>query len=88
MVSVVSFHPKTQEFVAEKAPEDSVESELSIEALRRRIRQQDLLANFGVLALKGTPFTELLDNAALLVADGLHARTDGFTPCARCSPDA
>ena len=32
-----------------------------------------MLSNFGVLALKGTPFPELLDHAARLVADGLKA---------------
>jgi two-component sensor histidine kinase len=47
--------------------------ELSVEALRLRVRQQELLSEFGVLALKGTPFPELLDHAARLVADGLQA---------------
>jgi len=41
--------------------------------LRLRVRQQELLADFGVLALKGTPFPELLDRAARLVAEGLNA---------------
>jgi len=46
---------------------------LSVEALRLRVRQQEMLSEFGVLALKGTPFPELLDLAARLVADGLKA---------------
>lgn len=38
-----------------------------------RIRQQDLLAELGVLALKGTPFTSLAEQAVHLVAEGLGA---------------
>ena len=49
------------------------EAALSIEALQLRIRQQEMLSEFGVLALKGTPFPELLDQAARLVAEGLKA---------------
>lgn len=73
MVSVVSYHPTMKEFVVEEAPAGSAESELSIEALRLRVRQQEVLADYGVLALKGTPFPELLDHAARLVAEGLQA---------------
>ncbi len=74
MVTVVSFHPKTREFTAvEPAPAGTAEPELSVEALRLRVRQQEMLSEFGVLALKGTPFPELLDHAARLVADGLKA---------------
>jgi GAF domain-containing protein len=49
------------------------EPELSLETLKQRVRQQEMLADFGVLALKGTTFPELLDHAARLVADGLKA---------------
>src|SRR5436190_21964625 len=73
MVSVVSFHPGTREFAVEEAPAGPAAPELSIDALRLRVRQQELLADFGVLALKGTPFPELLDRAARLVAEGLNA---------------
>jgi two-component sensor histidine kinase len=74
MVTVVSFQPSTREFAAvEAAPAGMAEPELSVEALRLRVRQQELLSEFGVLALKGTPFPELLDHAARLVADGLQA---------------
>jgi two-component sensor histidine kinase len=73
MVSVVSFHPGTREFAVEEAPAGPAQPELSIDALRLRVRQQELLADFGVLALKGTPFPELLDRAARLVAEGLNA---------------
>jgi len=70
----VSFQPSTREFAAvEPAPPGTAEPELSVEALRLRVRQQEMLSDFGVLALKGTPFPELLDRAARLVADGLQA---------------
>ena len=73
MVSVVSFQPKTREFAVEEAPAGTAKPELSVDALRARVRQQEILAEFGVLALKGTPFPELLDHAARLVAEGLNA---------------
>ena len=38
-----------------------------------RLRQQQILAELGVLALQGTPFTELLTNTAALTAQGLEA---------------
>lgn len=38
-----------------------------------RIRQQEILAELGVLALQGTPFPELLTNTAGLTAQGLEA---------------
>ena len=38
-----------------------------------RIRQQEILAELGVLALQGTPFPELLTQTATLTADGLEA---------------
>jgi two-component sensor histidine kinase len=74
MVTVVSFQPSTREFSAvEAAPAGTADPELSVEALRLRVRQQELLSEFGVLALKGTPFPELLDHAASLVSEGLKA---------------
>lgn len=74
MVTVVSFQPSTREFAAvEPAPAGTAEPELSVDALRLRVRQQELLSDFGVLALKGTPFAELLDSAVRLVAEGLKA---------------
>lgn len=38
-----------------------------------RLRQQEILAELGVLALQGTPFLELLTNTAALTAEGLEA---------------
>src|SRR5262249_9166517 len=42
-------------------------------ALRLRVRQQEILAELGVTALKGTPFDELLKEAVVLSAQGLEA---------------
>jgi two-component sensor histidine kinase len=41
--------------------------------LRQRIKQQQLLADFGVETLRGTPFDDLLVLATRAVADGLDA---------------
>lgn len=72
-MSTVKYNPSTREFVAEEPPVESREAELSVEMLRQRVRQQQILADFGVLALKGTPFAELLDQATRLAAQGLAA---------------
>lgn len=42
-------------------------------ALRQRIRQQELLAELGVLALQGTGFVGMLDHTARMTAEGLGA---------------
>ena len=47
--------------------------EVTQRALHLRIRQQEMLTELGVLALKGTPFVELLDETAKLAAEGLQA---------------
>lgn len=73
-MSIVKYHPHTREFVVEEnPPTGAVEPDVSVEALRLRVRQQQLLADFGVLALKGTPFPELLNHAVQLAAEGLRA---------------
>src|SRR6202142_1674785 len=51
-----------------KEPED-----LTGRALRLRIRQQELLAELGVLALQRTSFTDLLNHTARMTAEGLDA---------------
>src|SRR5690242_5186324 len=73
MVSVVAYNPTTRAFTAEEPPAGTAEPELSLEALQLRVRQQELLADFGVLALKGTPFPQLLHEASSVVAQGLKA---------------
>jgi two-component sensor histidine kinase len=73
MASVVSFHPQTSEFVAEPAPDRQPDEDLTAEALRLRVRQQEILAELGVTALQGTPFPDLLALTARLTAEGLQA---------------
>jgi two-component sensor histidine kinase len=58
--------------VVEPSPSGAVEH-VSERALRVRIRQQELLAELGVLALQGTGFIDLLNHTARLTADGLGA---------------
>jgi len=72
MVAVVKYQSSTRQFV-EEASAGAAEPELSLEALRLRVLQQEMLSEYGVLALKGTPFPELLDRAARLSVDGLRA---------------
>jgi hypothetical protein len=50
------------------SPED-----LTGRALRLRIRQQELLAELGVLALQRTSFTDMLNHTARMTAEGLGA---------------
>jgi two-component sensor histidine kinase len=72
-MSVVKFHPDTQEFLIEETPAAPPDAELSVDVLRLRIQQQQMLSEFGVLALKGTPFPELLREATRVAAVGLGA---------------
>lgn len=46
---------------------------LTARALRSRIRQQELLAELGVLALQGTSLIEMLNHTAWVTAEGLGA---------------
>ena len=48
-------------------------NELSDRALHLRIRQQELLAELGVLALQGTNFIGMLNHTARMTAEGLGA---------------
>jgi hypothetical protein len=46
--------------------------ELTTHVLHVRIRQQQILAELGVLALQARPFLELLNETARLTADGME----------------
>ena len=59
--------------VVEKKPDESISPQLTAHSLRQRIRQQEILAELGVLALQGATFIELLDHTARLTAEGLGA---------------
>jgi two-component sensor histidine kinase len=84
MISVVSYQPNTRQFAVEEAPAGAAEPELSLEALRLRVLQQEMLSDYGVVALKGIPFPELLDRAARLAVEGLRAE---FAKVLKYMPD-
>ncbi|WP_291853969.1 histidine kinase dimerization/phosphoacceptor domain -containing protein [Bradyrhizobium sp.] len=65
--------PDTDEPVVEAKPGNQPE-DLTGRALQLRIRQQELLAELGVLALQRTSFTDLLDHTARMTAEGLDAQ--------------
>jgi two-component sensor histidine kinase len=62
-----------KEPVVEPTPSDVPPDELTARALRQRIRQQELLAELGVLALQRTSFKGMLDHTARMTAEGLDA---------------
>jgi two-component sensor histidine kinase len=64
--------PDTDEPVVEGKPSKEPE-DLTGRALRLRIRQQELLAELGVLALQRNSFTDLLNHTARMTAEGLDA---------------
>jgi two-component sensor histidine kinase len=57
----------------ERKPGNESPEDLTGQALRLRIRQQELLAELGVLALQGTGFIDLLAHTAQKTAEGLRA---------------
>jgi len=65
--------PDQKEPVVEPAPSDDQRDELTTRALRQRIRQQELLAELGVLALQRTSFIGMLNHTVRVTAEGLGA---------------
>jgi len=59
--------------VVEDPPDGITRANTGDRALRLRIRQQEILAELGVTALKGTPLPELLKETVRLSAEGLQA---------------
>ncbi|HZP98204.1 MAG TPA: histidine kinase dimerization/phosphoacceptor domain -containing protein [Reyranella sp.] len=59
--------------VVEEAPEGRNGADAGDRAVQVRIRQQEILAELGVVALRGPPLMELLNEAVRLAADGLEA---------------
>jgi two-component sensor histidine kinase len=59
--------------VIEPGADDLERGEFTTHALHVRIRQQQILAELGVLALQARPFLELLDETARLTAEGMEA---------------
>jgi two-component sensor histidine kinase len=65
--------PDDKEPVVERSTSDHQPDDLTGRALRQRIRQQELLAELGVLALQRTGFMSMLDHTARATAEGLDA---------------
>src|SRR5690349_4601331 len=63
-----------KEPVVERSPGEEPDDPTG-RALRLRIRQQELLAELGVLALQGTSFIEMLNHTARITAEGLRQNT-------------
>ena len=68
----MSSNDKTPPLVVEP-PSDGSTPPLATRAVAHRIRQQEILAELGVIALRGTPFPELIQETARLAAEGLEA---------------
>jgi two-component sensor histidine kinase len=68
-----SLTPPQGDPVIERKPGDGRPADLTERSLRMRIRQQEILAELGVLALQGTDFIDLLNHTARLTAEGLAA---------------
>lgn len=73
MSSILHFKKRASGAVVESEPLSSDGEVDAPEREDRRIRQQELLTELGLLALKGTPLPDLLDHAARLTAEGLGA---------------
>lgn len=65
--------PDHKEPVIEPSPDLAAEVDAASRSLRFRIRQQEILAELGVAALKGSSFEELLRQTARQTAEGLQA---------------
>ena len=59
--------------IIETPPRGPRRDETDDRVLSLRVRQQEILAELGVVALKGTPFDELLRQAVRFAAEGLEA---------------
>ena len=73
MTSVVRFKKKATGAIVETAPVPRSTSAEHDPSYELRVRQQEILTELGVLALKGTPFSDLLQHTARLTAEGLQA---------------
>jgi two-component sensor histidine kinase len=63
----------TEEPVVEETPAPPKKDEMTERSLRLRVRQQQILAELGVLALQGASFDKLVDQTAILTAEGMEA---------------
>jgi two-component sensor histidine kinase len=65
--------PSPSAAIVESQPKGNDSADLTARALELRLRQQEILAKLGVLALQGTPFPELIERTVTLTAEGLQA---------------
>lgn len=81
----------TKQPVVETPPDGDAPAEVSRRSLNFRIRQQEILAELGVTALKGTAFEKLLDMTVSLAAGRTGGRAlqgVGIHPCRETVADA
>lgn len=71
--TITGSSPDSEKPVVEESPHDRSGDEIPNRSLKLRIRQQEILAELGVLALQGASFENLLEQTTLLVAEGLEA---------------
>src|SRR5436190_23130418 len=69
----MAYPPINPKPVIEPGADELQGGEFTTHALHVRIRQQQILAELGVLALQGRPFLELLNETARLTAKGMEA---------------
>src|SRR4029077_18134287 len=69
----MAYRPLPPKPIIEPGGEDLEPGEPTTHALHARIRQQELLAELGVLALQARPFLELLNETSRLTAEGMEA---------------
>ena len=65
--------PPDKETPVVEAPQGPTHPDLTARALHLRIRQQEILAELGVVALQGAVLDELLNQTVRLTAEGLEA---------------
>lgn len=68
----MSEHKTKQSPVVDPKPQGDQKPAVTQDALETRIRQQEILAGLGVVALQGKPFPELMDQTAEVTARGLE----------------
>jgi two-component sensor histidine kinase len=69
----MSVSPNNDSPIIEPQPGGDDRAEVTYRALLLRIRQQEILAELGVLALQGVPFPDLMERTTVLTAEGLQA---------------
>jgi two-component sensor histidine kinase len=66
------YRPRPSPPTVEPIGSDAESVDHTIRSLRQRIRQQEILAELGVCALRKSPLIELLDQTARLTAEGME----------------